>query len=796
MWEKAKDIIKNYAEEAKNIYNAYKLQITQKEFNDINIATINTFSNVEELKASYLPKLEQNIAAFIDERNTVYYQDITNYINEHISDNFTYSKTLEFLTNLTKFIRHKEMNIDIDLCFKLIENNTYLEQSLKLIIDKNYNFLIKNNLELFSDNELMQLFVYAYCNLHNILSNSDNYQINKQDVYEELEENESYEIDSLRLLFRDVLSKTIPTPEEHKMLFKKLQNETDVKKKILIRNEIVERNLRLVLKIAKGYCNRGLDYLELFQEGSIGLIKATYKYDYQKGYQFSTYATYWVRCYVSRAIGEYSRTIKLPFHLLATLGNFYREEEKLTMQLGRIPSNQELVDHLGISLDKVREYKDLAQVSKSLDEVVTDDGDTDLADLIADENAKMPNLAAIDLQRLIDNTPNLDDKEINVLYLRYGVKDGKERTLQEIGEMYHVTRERIRQIEFKALSKLRKTAQNRVNKLFQKEAVKKEQKEQYLAFPHEYLERIFKVPREVLEYGIEKLTIAEQQILQTMFGPLYNERFSEKRVINNYYFSKFNLVIDKLRDIFKDVTLYEVLGVSKDKTHDALNNLEKVEQEIVYTIWDKETLQYITDNYNYVNAVYFNIFNKLNYQLLDVQNKQAISLEELLRVVNLSTNEKEIFNLKYGLRDGSLKTVEEIRELLHIKDVTSGENSGINKIRKFLQEHTYTSLVVNNSALQMLNIKLFNNVDKTLAEEICEFIKNARRYLNLENYSDKEISIFYLSVFKDIYVGYISKLFSIKICDINTLVKGILSENNLNLDKSQLEGIKLKLKKH
>ena len=104
----------------------------------------------------------------------------------------------------------------------------------------------------------------------------------------------------------------------------------------------------------------------------------------------------------------------------------------------------------------------------------------------------------------------------------------------------------------------------------------------------------------------------------------------------------------------------------------------------------------------------------------------------------------------------------------------SDENNGIRKIRKFLQEHSYTSLIVNNSALQMLNIKLFNDIDKTLAEEICEFIKNARHYLNLENYSDKEISIFYLSMFKDIYIGYIAKLFSIKICDINTLVKGIL----------------------
>ena len=468
MLEHAKEIINNYTNELKNIYNAYKLQITQKEFNSINLATINTFSNVEEIKSSYLTQLEQNIVSFIDERNATYYQELTTFINGNIIDNFTYGKSLEFLKKLAKFIRDEKINIDIDLCFKLIENNPYLEQVIKVVVDKNYNYLVKNNLELFNDNELMQLFIYAYCNLKNIESNSDNYQINKQEVYEELEENESYELDSLKLLFRDIFARTVPTPEEQKMLFAKLETATDDKKKIQIRNEIVERNLRLVLKIAKIYCNRGLDYLEIFQEGSIGLIKATYKYDYHKGYQFSTYATYWIRCYIMRAIGEYSRTIKIPYHLSYTVANFYREEEMLAIKLGHKPNDQELADHFNISLAKVRRYQNIAQVTKSLDEEITDDGDNDFADLIADENVKMPNLAAIDLQNLIANTPDIEDKEINILYLRYGIKDGREHTLQEIGDIYHVTRERIRQIEFRALSKLYKTSQRKINNGYNK----------------------------------------------------------------------------------------------------------------------------------------------------------------------------------------------------------------------------------------------------------------------------------------------------------------------------------------
>ncbi len=310
-------------------------------------------------------------------------------------------------------------------------------------------------------------------------------------------------------------------------------------------------------------------------------------------------------------------------------------------------------------------------------------------------------------------------------------------------------------------------------------------------FPHDYLYKIFKIPRDVLEYAINKLTINEQKILQSMFGKSYNLRFSSSRIVNDYYFSKFNIVINKLKSLLNNVTLYQVMGVSEIKMQEVLNNLESTEQDLIYTIWDQKTLKYIENNPNYLNPSYTKLFNTLTYQLSEFQNKTAISLDELIRLVNLTVNEKVIFSMKYGLQDGTLKTDEEIKSVLNIKDVLACENNGINKIKKFLQEHNYTSLIVTNPALQVLNIKLFNDLDKTLVEEIKAFIQNARHYLNLENYSDKEISIFYISVFKDIYLGYVGRLFDARISEINAIVKSITSENNLTMDKNQLKRMKL-----
>lgn len=223
-------------------------------------------------------------------------------------------------------------------------------------------------------------------------------------------------------------------------------------------NRLVECNLKLVIPIAKRYHGCGLPLLDLIQEGNIGLIKAAEKYDGTKGFRFSTYATYWIRQTISRALGDQSRTIRIPANMVELLGKVKRVSAELTVKLHRNPTDKEIADALGADLDKVQTVMDLTQATSSLDVAVDDDGETCVGDLIADESAVSPfqNLikeANCEIVEAVLST--LSTKEAEVLHMRFGIGADKPMTLEEVGQHYGVTRERIRQIENKAIRKLR-----------------------------------------------------------------------------------------------------------------------------------------------------------------------------------------------------------------------------------------------------------------------------------------------------------------------------------------------------
>lgn len=223
-------------------------------------------------------------------------------------------------------------------------------------------------------------------------------------------------------------------------------------------NRLVECNLKLVIPIAKRYHGCGLPLLDLIQEGNIGLIKAAEKYDGTKGFRFSTYATYWIRQTISRALGDQSRTIRIPANMVELLGKVRRVSAELTVKLHRNPTDKEIADALGADLDKVQTVMDLAQATSSLDVAVDDEGETCVGDLIADESAVSPfqNLvkeANCEIVEAVLST--LSVKEAEVLRMRFGIGADKPMTLEEVGQHYGVTRERIRQIENKAIRKLR-----------------------------------------------------------------------------------------------------------------------------------------------------------------------------------------------------------------------------------------------------------------------------------------------------------------------------------------------------
>jgi len=259
-------------------------------------------------------------------------------------------------------------------------------------------------------------------------------------------------LDSLRLYLRAIGRVSLLTAEQEVQLAKRIER-GDMRAK----QAMIEANLRLVVSIAKGYLGRGLSFLDLIQEGSLGLIRAVEKFDYRKGYKFSTYATWWIRQAVTRAIADKSRTIRIPVHMVEKLNKAVHVERQLVQKLGREPLPSEIARELGMSADEVREILRMAQAPISLEKPIGEDEESELGDFVRDDSEPTPfdtatlNLRREDIERALESLP---ERERRVIELRYGLTGDRPRTLEEVGRAFGVTRERIRQIENNTLKKL------------------------------------------------------------------------------------------------------------------------------------------------------------------------------------------------------------------------------------------------------------------------------------------------------------------------------------------------------
>lgn len=259
--------------------------------------------------------------------------------------------------------------------------------------------------------------------------------------------------DPVRLYLKEIGKVSLLTAEEEMTLAKRMENGDEEAKK-----ELAEANLRLVVSIAKRYVGRGMSFLDLIQEGNLGLIKAVEKFDYTKGFKFSTYATWWIRQAITRAIADQARTIRIPVHMVETINKLIRVSRQLLQEFGREPTPAEIGKEMGFSEEKVREIQKIAQDPVSLETPIGEEEDSHLGDFIPDDEAPAPAEAAsyaLLKEQLMDVLNTLTDREEKVLRLRFGLDDGRARTLEEVGKEFNVTRERIRQIEAKALRKLR-----------------------------------------------------------------------------------------------------------------------------------------------------------------------------------------------------------------------------------------------------------------------------------------------------------------------------------------------------
>ncbi len=295
----------------------------------------------------------------------------------------------------------------------------------------------------------------------------DDLEMNDLDAEEEVEldkidlsvpEGVSIE-DPVRMYLKEIGKVSLLTAEEEIELAKRMEEgDEDAKKRL------AEANLRLVVSIAKRYVGRGMLFLDLIQEGNLGLIKAVEKFDYRKGYKFSTYATWWIRQAITRAIADQARTIRIPVHMVETINKLIRVSRQLLQELGREPSPEEIAEEMEMSVERVREILKISQEPVSLETPIGEEEDSHLGDFIQDDNVPVPaEAAAFTLlkEQLVEVLNTLTEREQKVLRLRFGLDDGRARTLEEVGKEFNVTRERIRQIEAKALRKLRHPSRSR-----------------------------------------------------------------------------------------------------------------------------------------------------------------------------------------------------------------------------------------------------------------------------------------------------------------------------------------------
>ena len=315
------------------------------------------------------------------------------------------------------------------------------------LLDELYNKLLEHNITVISGDDVSS----NGGNVEKVLEevkDEENLILNDEEITKDVNIN-----DPVRMYLKEIGRIPLLTPDEELALSERINNNDEDAKRILS-----ESNLRLVVSIAKRYVGRGLLFLDLIQEGNIGLMKAVDKFDSNRGYKFSTYATWWIRQAITRALADQARTIRVPVHMVETINKMVRVQRQLTLELNREPSEEEIAKKMNVSVDKVREVIKISQDPVSLETPIGEEDDSHLGDFIKDESSLSPEEYTeneILKEEIDDVLQSLQPREQEVLRLRFGLKDGTCHTLEEVGKKFNVTRERIRQIEAKALRKLR-----------------------------------------------------------------------------------------------------------------------------------------------------------------------------------------------------------------------------------------------------------------------------------------------------------------------------------------------------
>ena len=600
---------------------------------------INESENVDE--ALLTKKIESLISTYINnEIATNPIGVINNYIGKKIKRVKTYDEAIKEISKLTDFFGQVDYYPDLDLYNQILSNNVILEMT-KNIFEHDEEKIKEGYIdEIYSDITVSSI-INAYCVVNNIevkqIDFDDFSYDNLSDDIEGLDPITTYMKDIGRIPLLSIederkIARQLPQPEAAKIL--------------------AESNLRLVVSIAKRYMGRGLQFLDLIQEGNLGLIKAVEKYDVSKGYKFSTYATWWIRQAITRAICDKSRNRRIPVHMYERWFKYKKKIEELNRKLGRDATTEEMAEYIGISVSELNKYFATFAEDASLETPVSDENDASLlGDFIASSLAT-PEDDTIDNARRNDILKTMRDglteKEYHVLDLRFGISDGKERTLEEVGKVYNVTRERIRQIEAKALRKLRQPSKSRklkdyvdfktsddYNRFKKKEVQKVKKKSNEIRNIYQIYNNI---PRNIVDKSIDMLPDDYRDIMVKRWGNDYmnttlDKTYWTQELNTRLYDEVLPAIKNNIEEITKDSKVQnKIVYIEPIKTDGYLTKVSKTSEEKIndnvnlykmFENYSKDEIDKIIDTLSdEYKALIYKRFGKRLYGLYNVEIKE------------------------------------------------------------------------------------------------------------------------------------------------------------------------------